>query len=228
MGGVGSLWVVSSMARLERQSSRAAMTPELQSHEPRSAVIVRHTVAAMRSSARMCMRKFAANVAERYIATTALVDRHLTFHDPGSTIESAVKAEKANAQLVTRILDGTVRFPVDLEEAWVGSLIDPFRMDCARELARRYGFLGAVAPRAGDSAAVQLGDLAMQFGAVMQALAPVMADGRIDAEDAPAQLIAALKVGTDLQAAWVSLQARLVDALPAAARGRVPGVPRAE
>lgn len=185
--------------------------------EPRSAVIVRHTHAAMRSSVRMCIRKFASRVAEHYTGRYAEGDRHIVFHH-GTTIDTATEAEKANAQIVTRFMDGTVRFPADLEESWVAALVDPFRMDCARELAQRYGFIGAMAPRTRGEPVWTMGDMALRFGSMMQAIAPIIADGRIDQADCPAQILEALKLWTDMQAAGVALQQQLLNALPAQAR----------
>jgi hypothetical protein len=46
---------------------------------------------------------------------------------------------------VARWISGAVHMPVWIEEAWVYALPQPYRLACARELARRYGFLGVQA-----------------------------------------------------------------------------------
>lgn len=184
-----------------------------QSREPRSAVVLRHTRDAMRTDTRMCIRKFASRVAENYMAAVDEHDREISFH-VGTTIDTACDAEKANAQLIGRILNGTVRLPDDLEEAWVQALPDPHRLDCARELARRYGFLGAMMPTESDTPVNTAGDLALRFGAALQALGPILADGRIDQNDCPQQVLDCLRLGTDMAAAWMTLSKQLLDALP--------------
>ena len=181
--------------------------------EPRSAVVLRHTREAMRTDTRMCIRKFASRVAEHYISTVDEHDREIQFH-VGTTLDTACDAEKANAQLIGRFLNGTVRLPADLEEAWVHALPEPHRLECARELARRYGFLGAVIPDESDTPVSSVGDLAIRFGAAMQTLGPILADGRIDHDDCPEQVLNCIKLGTDLVAAWATLNQQLLAVLP--------------
>lgn len=180
-------------------------------HDTRAAVVFRHTWAALRSSA-LCERKLAARIAEAYIARVPLADRVVAFH-AGTTTDDLLRAEKANAQLFGRFLRGVVKLPADLEEAWVQALPEPHREECARELVRRYGFLPARAPTSGAGPVATLGVLLREFGETVGALEPIVADGRVDGADAP-HLKRALKELNDLQAALVSFQAQLTDALP--------------
>lgn len=187
------------------------MSFELQSQTPRSQVIFAYTERAKREHG-MCLRKFASRVAEQYQhRVPAIADRIIAFH-VGTTIDAACAAEKANAQIVTRILNGTVKLPADLEESWVHELPEPLRTECARDLARRYGFAAAQLPAGEGNPAAGIAGLASEFGDTMRALAPLLADGKIDEFDSPEMLDEALKQGTDLMAAWLGLQQAIVHA----------------
>ncbi len=187
------------------------MTPSLHP-EPRSAVIFRHTQDAIHNS-KLCLRKLATRIAEQYMAEVPQSRRIVAFH-VGTTTESLVKAESANAQLISRFFSGVVKLPADLEEAWVASLPEAIARECRRELVRRHGFLAAETPTAqAGSEVTSIGELAREFGETMTALAPVLADGRIDGADAQ-HLKHALKESADLMAALVTLQTQLAAALP--------------
>lgn len=199
------------------------MTPQLHA-EPRSAVIFRHTQNAIHNS-KLCLRKLATRIAEQYMAQVPQPRRIVAFH-VGTTTDALVKAESANAQLIGRFFAGIVKLPADLEEAWVAALPEAVARECRRELVRRHGFLAAEAPGAakgGDVASI--GELAREFGETMTALAPVLADGRIDAADAP-YLKRALKESADLMAALVTLQTQLAAALPEPAPLQLVGTHR--
>lgn len=140
------------------------MKPDPQFHEPRSAVVFRHTTDAIRNSAHTDS-SLAQSIAEQYMADVAPGERILQFH-VGVDADSTEKALKANGQIIARIRNGTVKMPVDLEESWVRALPPQWRDACARELARRYGFLGARIP-------------------TLEALTNILADGRICPKDIP-------------------------------------------
>src|SRR5690606_5027224 len=108
---------------------------------------------------------------------------------------------------------GTVKtLPADLEDAWVMALPEPFRGECERDLARRRGMLAVQMPADDETAqAVGLARLAHEFGELMSALAPALADGKLDATDLPyARRI--LDESDDLISAVVALR-RQVQAL---------------
>lgn len=128
------------------------------------------------------MRRYAADVAAHYAQTTRLDQRKL----PLQTTRDPIADERHNAQVVTRWLDGTVNMPVEAEEALVLSLPEPFRSECQRELAERLGLLAAPLPSSdGARATVTTGELLKETGELMLSLAPLFADGKVDASDAP-------------------------------------------
>lgn len=187
---------------------------------PRSEIIRNHTREALRDSG-MPRRKFAATVVEHYHARTLLHERGIEFHAGGDPFE----AERANDQLVGRILNGAVRFPCDLEEAWVQALPDIWRQSLVLSLARRYGLLGASLPplptAAADDQMRPVSALLAEVGRAVQSLAPILADGRIDAGDA-AQIPDALRKVQDLQALCATISHALLQALPGSGAQVVP------
>jgi len=154
---------------------------------------------------------FAMDVAQRYLEMTAPDVRQVKLR----TGEGAdlIKAMENNAQVFRRYMNGTVNtLPADLEDAWVMALPEPFRGDCERDLARRRGMLAVQMPADDETAqAVGLARLAHEFGELMSALAPALADGKLDAADLPfARRI--LDESDDLISAVVALR-RQVQAL---------------
>lgn len=119
-----------------------------------------------------CVRKFAMQVAEHYIALLAPDQRQVPFRW-GVTIDDLCKAERHNAQIISRYMDGTVKvLPADLEDAWLLALPEPYRGACERDLARRRGTLAVKLLAAGESdEAVGMGQLAVEFGQLFEALA---------------------------------------------------------
>ena len=128
------------------------------------------------------MRRYAGDVATRYINTVPLHARQL----PLQITRDPIADERHNAQVVQRWLDGTVRMPVEAEESLVLSLPEPFRAECQRELAERLGLLAAPLPsKDGARATVTTADLLRETGELMLALSPLFADGKVDAGDLP-------------------------------------------
>jgi hypothetical protein len=155
--------------------------------------------------------KFAARLVDAYHARVPVQERETEFH-VGTTGDALIRAERANDNLVGRIVDGKVKFPIDLLEAWGDALPEDLSLEFRRTITRRLGFVGAMPPSASGPVA-DIASLAGEFGQSMQALAPILADGTIDASDAPTLLRKALREMTDLQAAIVPLQQRCARAL---------------
>lgn len=94
------------------------------------------------------------------------------------------KLLRAWDQALRRYESGEQRFPLELEEAWVFALAEPYRSACIREISQRIGCYGARI-REPDS----VGDHASWGGAmsawadVTVAMGQVLADGRIDRDD---------------------------------------------
>lgn len=192
--------------------SRALQPPG----EPRSQLIIRRTQQALRTS-ELTLAAFGTRVAEEYIARVALHERTMDFY-VGTTVETAAKADKANGQLVGRIINGTVKFPADLEEAWVAALPAAAQTDLVRELAARYGLLAARLPAADGDACRQMegfGRLSKEFGRSVQSLASIYADGLCDASDL-AHIPGAVAALDETIAAAVSVRAQLLKAAESA------------
>lgn len=161
------------------------MKREFHFQPARSQVIYGHT-RQMLDHSELCVRKFAMRVAEEYFDLNALDQRTVPFRW-GVTVDELCRAEKHNAQIVTRYMDGTVKvLPADLEDAWVLALPEPYRAECERDLARRRGALSVkVVDRNEASEVVSLGHLMTEFGQLVDACAPAVADGRITEADRP-------------------------------------------
>lgn len=153
-----------------------------QPQETRSKLVMRRTMQAIKGSG-LNVLKFASRIAECYIATVPQFERCVQFYEPGASIDSAAAAERANGKLVDRFIKGVVKFPADLEECWVDSLPEPYRSDLVRELAWRYGLIGAKLPAiAHHEHIARLADVLTDAGKTAQLLAPMFARGRLDLE----------------------------------------------
>ncbi|MDI3259489.1 MAG: hypothetical protein QJR02_07310 [Sinobacteraceae bacterium] len=188
------------------------MSESMPISETRSEVIFRHT-RRMLHERRISMPTFSQSVVERYVRSVAEAARCVQFQLVGDPFRAAT----ANAQKLARYMDPCIdaRLPVDLEEAWVFSLVEPYRTECVRELAARYGLLDVPLPCCTADDLQSVGRLSREFGRAIQSMAPLIDDGRIDADDAP-HLDAALTHIRGLLAAAEGLAAR-VEAAKAAA-----------
>lgn len=131
----------------------------------------------------MNAQSFAMSLADKYLALTAPDVRTVPFR-LGDDLAADMRN---NAQILRRYMDGTVKvLPADLIDAWVLSLPEPFRAECERDLSRRRGLLPVRMVVAGGAArAVGLAELASEFGQLLEAIAPALADGRVDVADLP-------------------------------------------
>lgn len=150
---------------------------------PRQSVVYAHTRRMLDTTATN-YTSFAMLVAERYLVTVAPDVRQVKLR-AGEGAE-LIKAMENNAQVLRRYMDGTVKtLPADLEDAWVCSLPEPFRSDCERDLARRRGMLAVRMPEDGAGQTAGLAALVQDFGELMSAFAPALADGQINKDDLP-------------------------------------------
>jgi hypothetical protein len=173
------------MPRSLRGEGFSCMGNESQNSEPRSRFITRRTSEILRR-APLCVRKFASSVAALYMSRTAEHERVVQFDLESGSIDAACRAEVRNAKKVQHLLDCEVRFPADLEEAWVDALPEPHKKDLIRELAARYGLIGARAPaRSSMHAIADLASVLRDAGEISTALAPAFANGTLDASDVP-------------------------------------------
>lgn len=187
---------------------------QLRSHtsEPRSKFIARFTGNALRQSG-LCIRKFSTRVACEYLDRIATHERTVGFHTGNGSTESAFKAEKRNAQLVQRFLDGTVKFPSDLEESWVDALPEKLRDELIRELAARYGLSATRIP--GNESHHPIANLARTLhdaGDLATALSPLFASGKLNQDDIH-HMREALPVIARAVTDMTSLQAQMAHAM---------------
>lgn len=192
------------------------MKPKSQYLSPRQAVIYAHTRKMIDTTA-LCVRKFSTCVAEKYIELVAAEFRQVPFRW-GVTVDDIFKAEKHNAQIIARYMDGTVKaLPADLEDAWVLALPQPFRDECERDLARRRDLLivkiDPVHP-GGLSGPVDIGTLLLETGQLCEALAPAMRDNALTPEDQK-HAVRILNEAEDLIGAALRLRDQVRPLLPA-------------
>lgn len=152
--------------------------------EPRSRFICRRTRGILHARG-LNVRKFGTLVAERYMQQIAPDDQSVDFYEARhGSLNAIMRAEKNNGGLVDRYISGVTRFPDDLEEPWIEALPEPDRTHLLRELAARYGQLGALLP---DTTAQQhvacLADVLRDAGDIAKSLAPLIAKGRIEPKD---------------------------------------------
>jgi hypothetical protein len=106
--------------------------------------------------------------------------------------------------------EAETRMPVDIEEAWVAALHEPYRGQCLADLARRYGSLYVPIPDGGGITDMEsVGQVTSEFARSLSAISPTMADQVIDELDAPyvpavvAALDALIGSATSLRARYV-------------------------
>lgn len=187
------------------------MTNDLQETRPQT--ILRITRQAWDDRA-FSLADFAVAVVSAYFHDTPPSAVNTNLRQPcESNVRQFEKDRSNNRQIVDRYISGAVKtFPADLEEPWVKSLPEPYRLQALRELAARYGLLAARA-RSRSEAIASIGDVAADAGAFLQTMAPIVADGKIDAADRQ-HIKPALTKLADLQADLASMQAQLAAALP--------------
>jgi len=188
------------------------MNPSSQMSRPAHLIAI--TVEAMRQLPGGVMG-FADRVADHYLANVPEDQRRAPIRPVVGDLDQMDKAQRANRQTINRYMTGEVRaFPSDLEESWVHALPPPAHDRALRELAARVGLLAARAPESAG-AATTLGEIAKDVGALLQRMAPIIADDRIDANDLPF-VRPALDALADLQGELASLSQQLAAALDAA------------
>lgn len=114
---------------------------------------------------------------------------------------------------IHRYAESAVRFPAELEEAWVKALPEPYRHRCAAELTRRYGFMPVVAPEAEPMPdGCMMSAVLSEVGEMTRILALALDDGELTIGDfgGPTNVLNEID---DAAAAIASVRARVVDVL---------------
>jgi len=141
----------------------------------------------------------------------------------------AHKRMRLDAQTLRRFEHDTRHgLPDDLEEAMVAALEAlgySGHQQLLGELAQRYGLLAAPLPKTGPVDDINgVGRLLKETGEAIQAIAPILADGRIDENDAPLAKKALTEINEAI-AELVSYSQRItaiLPELPAAPKPRGP------
>ena len=121
---------------------------QISPHETRSGTILRHVQAFLRETG-TSVWTYAQTVVDAYHGRVPESHRTVEFreHKPGS---DAYRVQKANAGHMTRLLDGTTRLPVDLEESLILAMPCAERQRaCWVELAARVGRMSIAHPEDG-------------------------------------------------------------------------------
>lgn len=131
------------------------------------------------------LQKFADALAERYADMVPEGSRRapLKVAPTHGNADDYYRVVAANFKAVQRYLDGTVPIPTDVEEAWVAALTERYRDGCIFDLCARYNVLPVRIH--GETEVTALAGLMRDEAAVIEAMAPIMADGVIDAADLP-------------------------------------------
>ena len=179
--------------------------------QTRTEVIGAHVKRAMRTT-RLKFGAYCEDAAALWQSRTPDVVRG----DDFSAHSNDDKRRATNEQKVRRWFDGGVaaRPSIDVEEALVLALPEPFRSDCLRELCMRYGGLFVAMPGCGQPLHLGVaGELVTQCGEALTALAPLLADGQIGVDDPEPALRHARRELIDVQSVIASLVARIDAAL---------------
>lgn len=151
--------------------------------ETRAETIARHT-ASMRHERRSSWESFGQAVIEAYHAMVPESARTIAFRTGGDVFECAA----VNAKKISRYIDreSEARLPVDLEEAWVQAMPEPYRTRCRDDLVRRHGCLPVMLiSDMGTEDAAGVAQFATDFAAALREIAPAIADGVFNATDLP-------------------------------------------
>ncbi|MDY6979371.1 MAG: hypothetical protein SV201_05780 [Pseudomonadota bacterium] len=177
--------------------------------ETRNQVIARLIDEHIRVSA-VSWETYSQAVVDHYHTQVPDVRRGIKFHAGGD----AYKDMRANAQIIKRIVHDEVRMPVELEESLVEALPVEWNQRCKKELANRFGLLAARIPDPEHRTDVQgISGLLRESADVMDAIAPMLADGVIDENDMPLAKRALQEIN-DLDAVLATLRKQITDILP--------------
>lgn len=150
---------------------------------PRQSVIYAYTRRMLDETA-MDATAFAMRIAEIYVDTTAPDVRQVKLRlGEGAEL---IRAMENNGQIIRRYMDGTVKtLPADVEDAWVQAMLDPYRGDCERDLARRRGRYSFAIPEtlSGEDCGA-IGEVLAQAGELVTEWGKALTDGELSEAEA--------------------------------------------
>ena len=154
---------------------------------------------------------FAGRVAVNYARLVPEASRKIALKLEPESGEKAIRDTiQSNYQIVHRWLTGHTVMPVEVEEALVASLDEPYRSRCIHDLCRRHGVMPVMRGTGGPL--VGLGQLLESSGEVLKQAAVVLADGQIneaDREHAAPAAASLRQMISDATAMLVALEALL-------------------
>ncbi|MDR7193376.1 hypothetical protein [Luteimonas terrae] len=153
-------------------------------------------------------------VVTHYHDTTQVTDRILKFH-VASTADEVEDFARLNTQTVKRMLIGDHKLVADIEDALIAALPEDWRCRLLTALLDRHGLLLARKPPAHADAAGQITTacaLMRKAAGAVQAIAPILENGTVDAADAP-HLVPALDAVNKVMGACVTLSTQLTTAI---------------
>lgn len=131
-------------------------------------------------------------------------DTRLTPYNRYSDPDEEAKRKESNRSLYRRILDGSVRISVNLEESLVELLPEDLRSELIADLGRRYGVLSIPIDYAAIHDLDQVSAVLKEVSEFVHAMTPILADNKIDGGDAD-HLRTAIKEGEEAVAAHLGL-----------------------
>ena len=151
-------------------------------HESRTRTIFR-VVEEYLGSTSDSFQTFSARVVEYYDSSVSSKSIEFSNH------EDTYKRIELNAQKIKRFMSdeaSSPRFPAELEESFVKALPDEYRLHLLSRLAARYELIATPMPKGSKTDPVtDCSKLLKQVGSTLETIAPIMADGKVDANDLP-------------------------------------------
>ena len=120
---------------------------------------------------------FCTHVVEDYVSNVS--PQNIEF----SQNPDAYKRIELDAQKIRRMMDD--RFPAELEESFVAALPDQYRLPLLSKLAARYDLIATPMPHGKANHTTDFARLLEKVGTTVQAMAPILADGKVCANDLP-------------------------------------------
>lgn len=166
------------------------------------------------NATRLTWNTYVDAVVAHYHAHTEVADRVLQFHI-ASTADQVEAAARLNTQTIKRMLIGEHKLVADIEDALIAALPEDWRCRLLTALLDRHGLLLARKPPAMDDAAGQITSacaLMRKTASAVQAIAPILENGTVDADDAP-HLVPALDAVNKVMGACVTISTQLTTAI---------------
>lgn len=182
--------------------------------QPTRSQLIGELVVAAINATRITWKAYVDAVVKHYHDHTDVPDRILQFH-VASTADQVEDFARLNTQTIKRMLIGEHKLVADIEDALIAALPPEWRARLLTALLDRHGLLLAHKPPALDDAAGQITSacaLMRKTAAAVQAIAPMLENGRIDADDAP-HFIPALEAVNKVMGACVTLNTQISTAI---------------